>query len=139
MNKQICSISNEKIQHSLENNTRQYLVGKLSLPQVLNHIEDDKLEIGITSYADFHSESPHYHTQAYEYQYIVKGSTEYMDVETGQEYTFHQGDFYVTPPGIKYAQRSQPGTEILFIKTPPGNDKQIIEATNEVKEWLKGK
>jgi len=139
MNKKICSISKEQIQHSLENNTRQYLVGKLSLPQVLNHIEDDKLEIGITSYTDFHSESPHYHTQAYEYQYIVKGITEYMDVETGQEYTFHQGDFYVTPPGIKYAQRSQPGTEILFIKTPPGNDKQIIETTDKVKEWLKGK
>lgn len=139
MNKKICSISNEQIQHSLENNTRQYLVGKLSLPQVLNHIEDDKLEIGITSYTDFHSESPHYHTQAYEYQYIIKGTTEYMDIETGQEYTFQQGDFYVTPPGIKYAQRSQPGTEILFIKAPPGNDKQIIETTDKVKEWLKGK
>ncbi|MGM0879287.1 MAG: cupin domain-containing protein [Bacillota bacterium] len=45
--------------------------------------------------------------------------TEYLDVETGQQYTFRQGDFYVTPPGIKYAQRSQPGTDILFIKTPP--------------------
>ena len=139
MKKQISSISNEQIQHSLDNNTRQYLVGNLSLPQVLNHIEDDKLEIGITSYTDFQSESPHYHTQAYEYQYIIKGTTEYMDIETGQEYTFQQGDFYVTPPGIKYAQRSQPDTEILFIKTPPGNDKQIVTTTDKVKEWLRGK
>ncbi|MBT2258415.1 cupin domain-containing protein [Priestia megaterium] len=115
------------------------MVGNLSLPQVLNHIEDDKLEIGITLYNNFQSESPHYHTQAYEYQYIIKGTTEYMDIETGQEYTFQQGDFYVTPPGIKYAQRSQPDTEILFIKTPPGNDKQIITTTDKVKEWLRGK
>lgn len=137
MKQQMHIIKNDKIIKALENTTRQYLVGMLSSPQELDYIEDKKLEIGITSYSEFHSEKPHYHTQAYEYQYIVKGKTEYLDVETGQQYTFQQGDFYVTPPGIKYAQRSQPGTEIFFIKTPPGNDKQVIEETEYVKKWLK--
>ncbi|WP_299090930.1 cupin domain-containing protein [uncultured Metabacillus sp.] len=138
MKKQIQIIRGEQIVKSLENTSRQYLVGRLSRPQELDYIEDDKLEIGITSYDEYISESPHYHTQAYEYQFIVKGMTEYIDVETGEVYTFKQGDFYVTPPGIKYAQRSQPGTEIFFVKTPPGNDKQVIETTDEIKEWLQG-
>jgi quercetin dioxygenase-like cupin family protein len=138
MKQQMHIIKNDKILKALEGTTRQYLVGKLSKPQELEYIEDEKLEIGITSYNEYNSEMPHYHTQAYEYQYIVRGMTEYLDVETGQQYTFKQGDFYVTPPGIKYAQRSQPGTEIFFIKTPPGNDKQEIEVTEDVKEWLSG-
>lgn len=136
MNKQILIIKNEQITKALEDNTRQYLVGKLSRPQALEYIEDEKLEMGITSYDEFSSELPHYHTQAYEYQYIISGMTEYMDVETGEQYTFRKGDFYVTPPGIKYAQRSQPGTAILFIKTPPGNDKKDVEVTDEIREWL---
>ena len=136
MSKQMHIIKHEQITKALEDTTRQYLVGKLARPQALEHIEDDKLEIGITSYDEFYSELPHYHTQAYEYQYMISGMTEYRDVETGQQYTFCKGDFYVTPPGIKYAQRSQPGTTILFIKTPPGNDKKNIEVTDEIKKWL---
>ena len=109
----------EQIKKSPEKTTRQYFVGQLSRPQTLPFIEGDKLEIGITSYGDFKGELPHYHTQAYEYQYIISGKTEYLDVETGELYTFQKGDFYVTPPGIKYAQRSQPGTQLFFLLRRP--------------------
>ncbi|WP_339210371.1 cupin domain-containing protein [Aeribacillus sp. FSL K6-8210] len=110
----------KQIKKSPEKTTRQYFVGQLSRPQTLPFIEGDKLEIGITSYGDFKGELPHYHTQAYEYQYIISGKTEYLDVETGELYTFQKGDFYVTTPGIKYAQRSQPGTVIFLLKRPRG-------------------
>jgi hypothetical protein len=40
-------------------------------------------------------------------------------------------DFYVVEPGAVYAQKSAPGTEILFIKVPPGNDKVPVEG-----DWL---
>lgn len=136
MSKTMKIIRNGQIEKALADTNRQYLVGKLSLPQELDHIEDDKLEVGITSYDEFNCEMPHYHTQAYEYQYILNGMAEYLDVETGQKYCFKKGDFYVTPPGIKYAQRSRPGTTIFFIKTPPGNDKVNIELTDNVKKWL---
>jgi len=136
LDKQILSIKNEQIKKALEDTTRQYLVGRLSRPQELDYIEDDKLEIGITSYDETYNELPHYHTQAYEYQYIISGETEYLDIETGEQYTFRKGDFYVTPPGIKYAQRAQKGTTIFFIKTPPGNDKITLDVTSEVEEWL---
>lgn len=136
MTKKIKIIRSDAIDKSLLNNNRQYLVGNLSLPQELEHIMDEKLEIGITSYTEFKSELPHYHTQAYEYQYLISGRTEYLDIDTGEQYCFNQGDFYVTEPGIKYAQRSIPGTVILFIKTPPGNDKVTVEPSLEVSRWL---
>lgn len=52
---------------------------------------------------------------------------------------FKKGDFYVTPPGIKYAQRPQHGTVIFFIKAPPGNDKVNVEPTAEIGNWLNQK
>jgi 8-oxo-dGTP diphosphatase len=136
MKKHMLITNNEQITKALEDSSRQYLVGKLTRPQELEYIEDDKLEIGITSYDECTAELPHFHTQAYEYQYILSGSTEYMDVDTGELYTFQKGDFYVTPPGLTYAQRSQPGTSIFFVKTPPGNDKVVVEASDEIKKWL---
>lgn len=137
MSKEIFTIRNKEITKVFEETTRQYLVGNLGRPQELNHFQDDKLEIGITSYKEPNCEAPHYHTQAYEYQYIISGETEYIDIESGKEYSFYAGDFYVTPPGIKYAQRSKPGTTIFFIKSPPGDDKVVIEPSKELKTWMK--
>jgi hypothetical protein len=59
-------------------------------------------------------------------------STTYLDLTTGEEQVFRRGDFYVIEPGIVYAQKSAPGTEILFIKVPPGNDKVPVDTTPEV-------
>src|SRR5687767_8808530 len=120
MNRKIMMIQNRDIESALSETTRQYLVGQLAKPQNLTHIDDSLIEIGITSYDGFISEEPHYHSQANEYQYMINGMTEYLDIETGVEYQFKKGDFYKIPPGVKYAQRSKPGTIILFIKTPPG-------------------
>ncbi|MBT2740805.1 cupin domain-containing protein [Bacillus sp. ISL-77] len=109
-------IKNEQVTRALESSMRQYLVGKLSRPQELEYIEDDKLEIGITSYDEFTTELPHYHTQVYEYQYILSGSTEYMDVETGKLYTFEKGDFYVTPPRSNLCSKVTAGHSHFFCK-----------------------
>jgi len=132
----IMSISNQKIVKSLEDTTRQYLVGDLNKPQKLNYIKDNKLEIGISSYSKFGLEPPHTHSQAYEYQYMISGFTTYLDLDTHQEISFHKGDFFVITPGVRYAQKSKPDTSILFIKVPPGNDKIIIELDKIVSEWL---
>lgn len=139
MNKKIELIQNKEIEKSLTDSTRQYLVGQLSKPQKLKYINDEQLEIGITSYPDFTFEKPHYHSQATEYQYMINGMTEYLDVETGAEYKFKKGDFYKIPSGLSYGQKSKPNTIILFIKTPLGNDKQDIEITEKVEEWLESK
>ena len=114
----IIKISNETIIKSLENTTRQYFAGNLSKPQEIEFVRDERLEIGISSYPDYKYEPTHVHSVATEYQYMISGWTEYMDVETGEVSEFRKGDFYAILPGTAYAQRVKAGTSILFIKTP---------------------
>jgi 8-oxo-dGTP diphosphatase len=95
-------------------------------------------EIGITRYADDAKvEGPHWHKQAFEFQYVPAGLTAYLDLGTGAEQVFGKDDFYVIEPGVAYAQKSAPGTEILFIKVPPGNDKVPVDTTPEVEAWYR--
>ena len=135
----IIKINNADIIASLKEATRQYLVGNLFKPQKLCFIKDERLEIGISSYQTHMYEPAHIHNIATEYQYVISGWTEYMDVETGAVYEFKKGDFYVISPGTPYAQRVKAGTRILFIKVPSINDKQPVTVDEEVAKWLKGK
>lgn len=129
-------IENESIRQSLQNTTRQYLVGNLKQSQILDFISNDNVEIGITFYKDYNGELPHKHSVAVEYQYVISGRTQYLDLDTCETHEFIKGDFFAIYPNTTYAQRSKPGTEILFIKVPSINDKQIVEADNNVKKWL---
>jgi len=124
------------ISDAFKDTTRQYLAGNLKLPQELEHIDDRNIEIGITDYKAYAKEAPHWHKVAYEYQYMISGKTKYLDVETGEETHYEAGDFYRIDPETKYAQKSLQGTRILFVKTPPGNDKVSLEASEEVQKWL---
>lgn len=132
-------IKNLSIRQSLENTTRQYLVGNLKKPQILDFIKNEDVEIGITSYKDYNSELPHKHNVAVEYQYMISGRTQYLDLDTGETHEFIKGDFFAICSGTTYAQRSKPGTEILFIKVPSINDKQIVEPDSTVEKWLSEK
>ena len=136
---QIIKILDKDIRKSLENTTRQYFAGNLSKPQEIEFIRDERLEIGISSYPKHISEPTHVHSIATEYQYMLSGWTEYMDVETGEIYEFRKGDFYAILPGTAYAQRVKAGTNILFIKTPSINDKKLVEISKEQEQWLSEK
>jgi 8-oxo-dGTP diphosphatase len=134
----ILKISGQEIDQALRNVTRQYLVGDLQKPQALQHVPSSFVEIGITRYEnDGNPEPPHWHKQAFEFQYMTAGLTAYLDLTIGEERVFRKGDFYVIEPGVVYAQKSAPGTEILFIKVPPGNDKVPVDSTPEVEAWFR--
>ena len=134
----ILKISGQEIDQALRNVTRQYLVGDLQKPQALQHVPSSLIEIGMTRYENEGKlESPHRHKQAFEFQYMTAGLTAYLDVTTAEEHVFRKGDFYVIEPGAVYAQKSAPGTEILFIKVPPGNDKVPVDTTPEVEAWFR--
>jgi quercetin dioxygenase-like cupin family protein len=137
MNK-ILKISGQEIDQALRNATRQYLVGELQKPQVLQHVPSSLIEIGITRYENEGKlEPPHRHKQAFEFQYMTAGMAAYLNLTTAEEHVFRKGDFYVIEPGAVYAQKSAPGTEILFIKVPPGNDKVPVDVTPEVEAWFR--
>ena len=134
----ILKISGQEIDQALQNVTRQYLVGDLQKPQALQHVPSSVIEIGITRYENEGKlEPPHRHKQAFEFQYMMAGLTVYLDLTTAEEHVFRKGDFYVIEPGAVYAQKSAPGTEILFIKVPPGNDKVPVDITPEVEAWFR--
>jgi 8-oxo-dGTP diphosphatase len=134
----VLKIGGQQIDDALLNVTRQYLVGDLQEPQALKHVPSSLIEIGVTRYqGESKVEAPHTHKQAFEFQYMTSGVTAYLDIKTGEEHVFRQGDFYVIEPGVIYAQKSTAGTEILFIKVPPGNDKVPVDTTPEVEAWFK--
>ena len=133
--KTIKKIESQQIVAALQGLTRQYLVGNLQRPQILQHLFSSDVEIGISSYKNYTEELPHNHTHATEYQYIISGWTKYLDIESMEEYEFKTGDFYQIEPGTSYAQKSKSGTKILFIKVPSINDKVCIPVTHEVQKW----
>ena len=134
---QIRKIAASAIDSALRDVTRQYLVGDLQKPQMLQHVPSSLIEIGITRYgAELGREPPHTHREAFEFQYMLAGETVYLDILTDEEHVFRKGDFYVIEPGVVYAQKSQPDTEILFIKVPPGNDKVVTPITAELGKWF---
>ena len=134
----ILKICGQEIDQALRNATRQYLVGDLQKSQALQHVPSSLIEIGITRYEnEWKREPPHRHKQAFEFQYMMAGLTAYLDLTTAEERVFRKGDFYVIEPGVVYAQKSAPGTEILFIKVPPGNDKVPVDITPEVEAWFR--
>lgn len=135
----IIKINKADIIDALKNTTRQYFVGDLSRSQEIMFIKDDRLEIGISSYPSFQFEPTHKHTIATEYQYMISGWTEYMDVDSGEVFEFKSGDFYAIEPDTAYSQRVKAGTNILFIKVPSVNDKQLVEISGEKLRWLKEK
>lgn len=135
----IIKIDNHEITEILKSTTRQYFVGNLSKPQKLSFIKDDRLEIGLSSYETSQSETVHVHDVATEYQYMISGWTEYLDINTNEVTEFRQGDFYAILPGTTYAQRVKAGTKILFIKTPSLNDKVLVEPDDAIAKWLSTK
>ncbi|MBR2261768.1 MAG: NUDIX domain-containing protein [Paludibacteraceae bacterium] len=70
---------------------------------------------------------------------MISGWTEYMDVDSGKVFEFKSGDFYAIEPNTAYSQRVKAGTNILFIKVPSVNDKQLVEISDEQLEWLQEK
>lgn len=129
-------IASQEIEDALSQVSRQYLIGNLSRPQQVEALNSEALEIGLTAYTEFAAENPHTHSTATEFQYVLSGWTQYFDMETGEKFDFTAGDFYAISTGTIYAQKSKPGTRILFIKVPSINDKELVEVTPEVEQWM---
>jgi hypothetical protein len=102
---------------------RQYLVGNLTRPQEINHINDKDIEIGITCYDVDTEELPHWHPIQKEFQFMLEGYTCYKNSITNETISFKKNDFYFIEPKNCYAQFSKTGTKILFIKIPTIDDK----------------
>lgn len=129
------AILRDEIDSSLEQVFRQYLVGNLKNPQILNHFEDD-IEIGISNYSTFKADIPHKHPVCSEYNYILEGTSKVLFLDDWTECIFHAGDFYSIPKNTPYASKHMAGTKVLFIKTPSINDKTKVDIDSKLEQWL---
>jgi quercetin dioxygenase-like cupin family protein len=128
-------IQSKIIENALQKNDRQYLAGDLKLPQELSHIFDADIEVGITKYNKYTVEQPHMHPWTTEYTYIVEGETKYVDIISKREYHFKKGDFYIIRNNTVTTEKSLPGTMIVAVKVPGGNDKTPVDADERIKLW----
>jgi len=132
-------IGSSIIEEALSESTREYLVGNLNKPQKLNFIKTKELEVGISNYPQGKVEPAHTHTVCNEYQYMLSGYTEYLNVESGAIHCFKKGDFFYIPSGVKYVQKAKDNTRILFIKVPSKNDKVLLQETPEILKFISEK
>lgn len=132
------NILSEKIEQSLVKNDRVYLSGKLKSDNSVDHFDFQKYEMGISDYKEFKADAPHVHLNNYEYNYVLEGQIKVLLVEEGKEYTFHRGDIFLIEPNMKYATKCLGGTRILFTKVPGGNDKVLLELSDDLKRWQGG-
>lgn len=128
-------LTSQEINTALENEYRQYFIGKLGLPQILDYLDLDLLEIGTTLYKNQKCDIPHMHLRSSEILYILNGIYIVKLIDEGDEFVLHKGDFFVIPPNTAYASKACSNTQTLFIKTG-GNDKNPVEITPELKTWL---
>ena len=135
--KGIQKISGKKIDEALGKTNRQYLVGNLKEPQILEHINDDEVEIGISYYKEFTTDKPHKHSEVTEYQIILQGKSSIKNLITNEIIELNEGDFYIVHKNTPYAQKSAKNTKILFFKHPGMNDKILVDIDSVTRDWLK--
>lgn len=134
--KGIQKISKEKIDEALKLSDRQYLIGNLKVPQILEHIYDNEVEVGISHYKEFTSDKPHKHSDVTEYQMILQGKSYIKNLFTNEIIQLNEGDFYIVHKNTPYAQKSTDNTKILFFKHPGMNDKILVDIDEVTREWL---
>lgn len=128
-------VEGTKVRESLAHQIRVYLCGKLDAPEPFNPIQTEGLEIGISHYQEFTVEKPHLHTWNHEYNFVKSGSVKVYVFDEHQEYEFQQDDMYMIEPNMPYITKAQPGTEVIFVKSPGGNDKELVPVTDSMKKW----
>lgn len=130
-------IHGEEIRAALKNHYRVYLCGKHLIPESFEILETDGLEIGITHYDKYTLEKPHYHKWNKEYNIILSGKVKVLLIDENKEYEFCKDDIFAIEANMNYIAKAQEGTKVLFVKSPGGNDKCVIEMNENLEIWGK--
>lgn len=127
-NNQISSIPSSAIEAALkEKGVSQYLTGNLKRPQALGAIPDDEVEVAISeTFFEPEAGLRHYHPLVTEYQYVIEGSVDVIEIDKGVKHHFKKGDFFIIYPQTKYQTIIAPNSRILFFKHPGMNDKTLL-------------
>lgn len=121
----------------LKTSSRIYLSGDLKNPQTgLRPLTSTAVEMGVSQYDAFSSDTPHMHLSNIELNYVVEGETHLFDIERNTVWELPAGSVFILEPNTPYATKHKGGTKVVFFKSPGGNDKMPVEVTSEVQQWL---
>jgi len=125
---QIGFIPQEEIDAALKDEgVSQYLTGNLKRPQALKAIPDDDVEAAISeTFAEPETGLKHFHPIVTEYQYVLEGSIDVLEIASGVKHHFKKGDFFIIYPHTEYQTTIAPRSKILFFKYPGMNDKTLL-------------
>lgn len=131
------TVNGKQVRDTLSKQIRVYLCGNLSNPEDFEYAKTDGLEIGVSHYDNYTAEKAHLHKWNYEYNIIRCGTVKVYVFSEHKEYEFHQDDMYVIEPGMGYMTKALAGTEVIFVKSPGGNDKELLPVTDAIRSWGK--
>ena len=129
------TVNGQQVREALSKQIRVYLCGDLAEPEDFESVKTDGLEIGISHYKEYTAEKAHLHKWNHEYNFIRRGCVKVYVFSEHKEYEFHQDDMYVIEPGMEYVTKAKAGTEVLFVKSPGGNDKELLPVTEAIQSW----
>ena len=118
---------------------RVYLAGHLGrLQEGFAHVGnlDEPTEVGITRYDKLTVDQPHLHTSNVDFSYVVRGTFAVRIIPTGEVRVLHENGLCVIEPGIAHVCIAHPGTQVLFVKVPGGNDKVAVELDEASRAWV---
>ena len=75
--------------------------------------------MGITDYAAYQWEKPHYHPLVTEYQFLSGGAAKYVDLDAGEEPPGGGGGFFHHPPEYQVPSEIPGGHPDPVLQTPP--------------------
>lgn len=130
------TINGNQIQLALQDIKRVYLCGKQLSSQAFKHIENEGLEIGISDYKEFTADVPHIHTSNDEYNIVLAGEVKVYVFEEKKEYVLGKDGVFLIEPHMPYMVKAKAGTQVLFVKSPGGNDKQLLPITSPIEHWM---
>ena len=129
------TVNGQQVREALSKQIRIYLCGNLSDREDFEFAKTDGLEIGISHYDVYTAEKAHLHQWNHEYNIVRSGAVKVYVFEEHREYEFHQDDMYVIEPNMRYITKALPDTEVIFVKSPGGNDKELLPVTDSIVKW----
>lgn len=120
--------SADAIEAALDGGGRVYFSGHLARVQErLGHFDEFSVESGMTTYAEYKAEKPHVHLANEDVNYVISGAVKLVMLDTGAEQEITAGGIFFIPTGVPHAVKAIAGTRVFFVKSPGGNDKQVID------------
>lgn len=132
-------IDGEDVEAALGDAGRAYLVGHLFKPQrTLDHIGslDSTIEVGTTRYDRPTVDQAHLHTWNTDISVVLSGLFAVRILSTGETRFLRKGGVCVLEPGVPHICIASAGTQVLFVKSPGGNDKTKVELDDDAQQWI---